>query len=171
LGGLVIGTDGKVLSGATVLILDGTNQGRSTTTNSFGRYMFTGLTPANANLAARASGYFESRSGLYIDGTASLDFALTPEPPPQSREDPKISISVERVASGPGYLELRFTAESNVELDDYEWEFGPASAHSNKRVEQHNYTQEGDYTVRVSARTKEGRRLLTGSVDVSVRFN
>jgi PKD repeat protein len=164
-----------VISGATVLILDGANAGRSTTTNNFGRYTFTGLTPANANLSARAGGYFERRSGLYIDGTATLDFALMAEPPPSDDDDdedengdPRVTIAAETVTKGDGYHEIRFTAESNVELDFYEWEFGPSSAKSNKRVEQHNYVSDGKYTVRVTARTKNGGKVVTATLDIEI---
>ena len=169
--GLVIGTDGRVLSGATVLILDGVNSGRSTTTNSFGRYAFTGLTPANANLSARASGYLESRSGLFIDGTASLDFALTPEPPPPPPPvSASISIKVERVAGTGSYIEYRFTAESNVELTNYEWDLGTAKSTNNRSVQQHNYFQDGDYDITVTARTVDGNRTVTATVRLNVRL-
>ena len=169
--GLVVSTNGRVLEGATVVVLDGTNSGRSTTTNSFGRYELTGLTPANANLAARLSGYQEQRKGLYIEGAATLDFSLPPEQRPQpSPEDARITITVDRVASGGNYIEYRFTAVSNVELTGYEWNFGPASANSGKQVEQYLYTSEGDYTVRVDAKTRDGNRPVSGSIPLSVRF-
>ncbi len=76
--GTVTSTAGGNISGATVRILDGANAGRSTSTNSAGAYRFDGLTPANGNLAASATGYGEARAGLYIDGQSTQNFRLQP---------------------------------------------------------------------------------------------
>jgi hypothetical protein len=161
-----------VLSGATVVILDGTNAGRSTTTNSFGRYTFTGLTPANANLAARMGGYLESRSGLYIDGTATLDFALRPDAPPPTPEEtnPRVEISIERVAGDGNFIEYRFTATSNVSLTGYEWDLGTIKSNNNRAVQQYVYYTNADYTITVTARTVDGNRTVTASVKLEVRL-
>lgn len=67
---------GTRVSGATIRILDGANSGRTATTNANGEYRFDGLTSGNANLSANASGYSESRAGIFINGTNTLNFAL-----------------------------------------------------------------------------------------------
>lgn len=64
------------LEGATIRILDGPNVGRTTTTTSTGAYRFDGLTIGNANLSASATGWEESRAGVYIDGTNTLNFSI-----------------------------------------------------------------------------------------------
>ena len=74
--GVVRAENGSVLVGATVRILDGANAGRSTRTGNSGGCRFDGLTSENANLSAVASRYDESRSGLFIDGTNTLNFTL-----------------------------------------------------------------------------------------------
>jgi hypothetical protein len=80
LAGTVATSAGAPLAGATISILDGSNGGRSTTTNSAGAYRFDGLQSSNGNVSAKASGYQESIRGLYIDGNASLNFTLTAVP-------------------------------------------------------------------------------------------
>jgi hypothetical protein len=64
------------LSGATVMILDGPNAGQRTTTTSSGSYEFSGRNSGNTNVSAKRIGYHEKRSGVYIDGINTLDFAL-----------------------------------------------------------------------------------------------
>lgn len=71
---------GTPIAGATITVLDGADAGRTTTTNTSGGYRFDGLRTGNANLSATATGYEESRAGVYIDGTNSLDFELRPLP-------------------------------------------------------------------------------------------
>jgi hypothetical protein len=67
------------LSGATVLILDGANAGRTETSDSAGDYRFDALQIDDANLSANAAGYVESRAGvILINGTSVLNFALPP---------------------------------------------------------------------------------------------
>lgn len=75
--GTVTSTTGDAIAGATIRVLDGVNAGRSTTTGSTGTYRLSGLTAGNGNVAASATGYSESRTGLYIDGTRALTFRLT----------------------------------------------------------------------------------------------
>lgn len=67
---------GSPLAGATVRILDGVNAGKTATTNVNGAYKFDDLAVGNGNLAASAVGYQESRAGVYINGSNTLDFAL-----------------------------------------------------------------------------------------------
>jgi uncharacterized protein YegP (UPF0339 family) len=74
--GTVSAQGGARLAGASVMIFDGVNVGKSVSTNTNGEYRFDGLTAGNGNLVARANGYDESRAGLAIDGTKSLNFTL-----------------------------------------------------------------------------------------------
>jgi hypothetical protein len=69
------------LSDAEVSVLDGPNAGRRVTTSADGEYRMTGLQPANANVAAAASGYLEQRAGVVIAGASTLNFEL-PEASP-----------------------------------------------------------------------------------------
>ena len=69
---------GVVIGGATITISDGPNAGKSTTANSSGSYRFDGLTPGNANLVARASGYEDFGRGVFIDGVNTLNFPMRP---------------------------------------------------------------------------------------------
>jgi hypothetical protein len=78
--GSVSSSTGSRLASATVTILDGANTGRSVTTNATGDYRFDGLTRSNGNIVARASGHLESVRGVFIDGTAPLNFTLTAAP-------------------------------------------------------------------------------------------
>lgn len=64
------------LAGATVTVLDPPNAGRSTTTNGSGEYRFDGLTSANANVSAVVAGYLETRAGVFINGTNTLNITL-----------------------------------------------------------------------------------------------
>lgn len=64
------------LSGATVTITDGLNAGRSTTSGENGIYRFLDLQPSNGNVSATAPGWTTAASGTYINGTATLNFAI-----------------------------------------------------------------------------------------------
>jgi hypothetical protein len=72
------------IAGATVTIVEGTNAKKSTKTNSRGEYRFENLETGNATLSAAAAGYSDSRLDVLIDGTNTLNFALT-----SSRQSPK----------------------------------------------------------------------------------
>lgn len=76
--GIVRSKAGNPISGATVKILDGLNAGKTINTSTGGVYRFEDLAPSNGNLEASAVGYNESRTGIYIDGTNTLDFTLEP---------------------------------------------------------------------------------------------
>jgi hypothetical protein len=84
LAGTVVSGSGSGIAGATVTILDGSNAGKSATTNGAGAYRLDGLQASNGNVSARATGYQDSVRGLYIDGTATLNFTLQPVPAPPS---------------------------------------------------------------------------------------
>ncbi len=71
---------GHLIEGATVTILDGTNAGRTATTNDIGRYEFQGLTQGGANFSVTAPGYLEARAGGVINGENRADFILQPAP-------------------------------------------------------------------------------------------
>ncbi len=74
--GNVSAVGGAKLGGATVRIFDGVNAGKSTSTDGSGAYRFDGLTSGNGNLVATADGYDESRAGVVINGTNTLNFTL-----------------------------------------------------------------------------------------------
>lgn len=76
LSGSVSSSTGGPVTGATVTIADGSNAGRSTTTSSTGTYRFDNLTPSNGNVIVRASGFEDNGNGLFITGSASLNFTL-----------------------------------------------------------------------------------------------
>lgn len=76
-GVVTITPGGARATGATIVILDGANAGRTTTTDGTGSYALTGLTPSNGNVAARAAGYTEDRKGLFISGASTLNFVLS----------------------------------------------------------------------------------------------
>lgn len=76
LSGTVTSSTGGGVPGAVVTITDGVNAGRSATTGTTGTYRIDGLTAANGNVFARAVGFDESGSGLFITGSASQNFVL-----------------------------------------------------------------------------------------------
>lgn len=76
LAGTVTSSTGGGVPGAVVTIADGVNAGRSTTTSSTGTYRFDNLTAGNGNVFARASGFEDGGNGLFITGSASLNFTL-----------------------------------------------------------------------------------------------
>lgn len=76
LSGTVTSSTGGGVPGAVVTITDGVNAGKSATTGTTGTYRIDGLTAANANVFARATGFDESGSGLFITGSASQNFVL-----------------------------------------------------------------------------------------------
>src|SRR5688572_26891294 len=67
--GVVTNSGGDRVPGAIITILDGSNAGRSTGTNSNGEYRLDGLTATNANVSATATFYAERRAGVFVDGT------------------------------------------------------------------------------------------------------
>lgn len=71
------GAGGRI-SGATVAVLDGANAGRMTTTNASGEYRLENLAQANANVSASATGFLSANLGVFVDGTAQLNFVLQP---------------------------------------------------------------------------------------------
>jgi len=83
--GVITAQSGSKLLDATVTILDGPNAWRIARTNYSGEYRFDGLVPSNANLSAVKTGYEERRSGLYIDGTNTLNLILRTTQPWSTR--------------------------------------------------------------------------------------
>jgi Carboxypeptidase regulatory-like domain len=74
--GVVTAQSGAALIGATVLIGDGANAGRTATTGGNGFYSFTGLTPGNGNIGASASGFLQAVKGINVGSVSSLNFVL-----------------------------------------------------------------------------------------------
>src|SRR5688500_6492501 len=64
--GVVTNSGGDRVPGAIITILDGSNAGRSTGTNSNGEYRLEGLTATNANVSATATFYAERRAGVFV---------------------------------------------------------------------------------------------------------
>lgn len=78
LGGIVTDVDRQPLSGARVTVLDGPNRNQSVETNAEGEYLFSSIWRGNTNFRATKSGYHEALEGVFVDGTARLDFSLAP---------------------------------------------------------------------------------------------
>lgn len=100
--GSVFATGGSRIVGAVIAIMDGTNAGRSTTTNDNGDYRFDSLTPGNANLSATKTGYQETRAGVYINGTNTLNFTF-PVRSCETNNTASVSFS-NRSAATPQYI-------------------------------------------------------------------
>ena len=79
--GLVRNSSNGMIQDAAVKILDGVNAGLTTTTDGGGQYKFDGLAVGSGNVSASANGYQESRMGVEINGSNTLDFVLEPVPP------------------------------------------------------------------------------------------
>lgn len=75
-GVVTAGGTGVPISGATITVIDGPDAGRIATTSISGAYRFDHLAIGNANLSVRGSGYLGTASGVYVDGTNALNFAL-----------------------------------------------------------------------------------------------
>ena len=77
LSGTVRGSDGAVVSGATVLILDSANAGRSAATGTGGTYQLTGLQSAGFSARVTAADFEPFTRGLTITADTVADFTLT----------------------------------------------------------------------------------------------
>ena len=75
--GTVSNSSSQGISGATVTVLDGPEAGASVATNSSGVYTFDSLTAGNTNLPVTASLYQDTRAGVAVDGTNTLNFTMT----------------------------------------------------------------------------------------------
>ena len=67
---------GRPIPGATVRITFGPDTGRSTTTNSAGRYAFTGVVQGPLSFTVNASGHVTQTKTLDIQVDTKLDVAL-----------------------------------------------------------------------------------------------
>ena len=170
LSGLVIGTDGRVLSGATVLILDGVNAGRSVTTNSFGRYAVHRADPGQrepvrqgqriSREAERALYRRHGHARLRVDSRgATAGTGASGEARDQGGTRRGRS-RLHRVPVHGG--EQRRAQQLRVG-------FGTAKSSNNRPVQQQNYFSDGDYTITVSARTRDGR-VITASTRLEIRL-
>ncbi len=164
--GIVQSSSGQRLAGATVTVTDGPDLGRDAQTNGSGVYQFDNLTIGNTNFVARASGFLEDRRGVFVNGTNTLDFSLSPAPT-------TLTITSSEVSRAPGSsAEWRFVASgANVPPSRYNWDFGDGNGATNSfATEQHVYTTPGDYTVRVTNVPIGGGTGVTATTTVSVRF-
>jgi hypothetical protein len=70
-----------VVAGASVIITDGPNAGKSTTADSQGRYGFTGLLPGFSTFTVSANKYLAAFERHPITSSQTLDFVLKRDPP------------------------------------------------------------------------------------------
>jgi hypothetical protein len=66
------------VAGATLQIATGPNSGRSTTTDSSGRYHFDGLTGGNMSIRLSAANYAALSRDIIVTSDGTLDFAMSP---------------------------------------------------------------------------------------------
>lgn len=80
--GTVTSSSGSRIDGAAIRGMDGSNSGRSATTNAAGEYRFDGISSGNTNFSATAPGHLEDRRGLtiVISQTNTLNFTLEQAP-------------------------------------------------------------------------------------------
>jgi len=166
LSGTVSSTSGQRIGAARVTVLDGPDTGQSVETNGNGEYRFASLTIADVNFIARASGYIEAGRGTRVNGTNTLDFTLTPVPPPT----PAITITSRIVSGGPGTAiqEWAFVAAGTVPFTTYDWSFGDGGAANDRGAqEQHVYSTKGTFTVTVIGR-RPNAQPVTGTLVIEV---
>jgi PKD repeat protein len=173
--GTVANSAGLPVSGARVAAIDGPNNGQAVTTNANGSYRFDSLAIANTNFSATASGYLEDRRGIFVDGTANLNFVLSPVPAPAPAPAPPpaptISITARLISGGGGSAtqEWGFNATGTVAFTSYDWDFGDgATATATQADEQHVYRSKGTFTVTVTGRRSSGDPVI-GKLDVVVQ--
>jgi PKD repeat protein len=173
--GTVANSAGQPVNGARVAAIDGPNNGQAVLTNVNGSYRFESLTRANTNFSATASGYLEDRRGIFVDGTANLNFVLSPVPAPAPAPAPPPAATItitSRIISGGGgssVQEWGFSATSTVALTSYDWNFGDGAAASAVGAdEQHVYRAKGTYTVTVTGRRSSGDPVV-GTLEIMVQ--
>ena len=148
------------LENATVQIVSGPNNGRTTTTGSTGEYRFDNLTPGNTTVSARANNHDENRRDInLVDAENTLDFELRAQVP-----------ALTIVFTIVGGREYAFEARGSHPPSRYSWDFGDGGGVDNGRQrEQHDYAAAGQYVVRVQATPLEGGGPpITASVTIQV---
>lgn len=75
--GLVVDENGQTVAGATVTVLDGPSANRSTTTDTAGRYSFTGLSAGGFTVRVRRDGHDDALRGVTLTSSTTADFTLT----------------------------------------------------------------------------------------------
>jgi hypothetical protein len=154
------------LENATIEIVNGPSAGRTTTTGSTGEYRFDSLAPGNTTVQARASNHSDSRRDITLSGSGDnqLDFELT-------SEAPALSIVVSQIAADATGAEFGFEARGSFGPSRFSWDFGDGAGVDNGgQREQHRYTVQSDFTVRVRVTPLEGGTPLTASTVITVRF-
>jgi Carboxypeptidase regulatory-like domain/PKD domain len=166
--GTVSSTGGQRIAGATVRVLDGVDAGKTATTNSNGEYRFDALTIANANFSATATNFTEDRRGTFINGTNTLNFTLAPAPPPA----PTVSIIAREKIRTVGHAEWSFTAVvTNGTARFFNWDFGDGAAATNgAQEESHDYTTQGEFTVRVTTTPTGTNTPISASITINVSY-
>jgi PKD repeat protein len=153
------------LGDATVQIVSGPNNGRTTTTGSTGEYRFDNLTPGNTTVSARANNHDENRRDInLVDAENTLDFELR-------AQAPALSIVASQVTADATGAEFAFEARGNFESGSrFAWDFGDGGGvDGGRQREQHRYTVVGNFTVRVRV-TPPGGTPLEASLVIEVRF-
>lgn len=87
------GTNGGPVFGATVILLGGTNDGRTTTTDGNGYYSIPGLFEGTFRIRFTAGGYEPLEQTIDFTGDARRDFSLKEIPLPTFSDTYNISIS------------------------------------------------------------------------------
>src|SRR5262245_16740287 len=73
LSGTVRNQAGTALAGAVVAVLDGVNKNIAALTDTAGLYTLKSLAPGGMTISANATGYEESKTGVNVTGTNSLN--------------------------------------------------------------------------------------------------
>lgn len=73
-------TASTAVAGATLTVSDGSNAGKSTTTDSGGNYSFTGLTRGGFTMNISASGFNSTGFSVDLTGDLTRNFNLAPSP-------------------------------------------------------------------------------------------
>jgi hypothetical protein len=174
--GTVASDAGARIAGATVTALDGVNAGRTTTTDSSGVFHFDGLTFGNDNFSATATGFFDDRRGITVDGTATINFVLRtppPPPPPTPVVVPTLGITTRIISGGFGSAtqEWGFSANpSDKSFTTFDWDFGDGStAGGSGPDEQHVYRRKATFTVTVVGHRKDNPTTVTATLDVTIQ--
>lgn len=71
-------TGSLAIAGATIVVADGPNAGRSVTTDTSGNYRMTGLQPSGFTVTASAPGYVPASRGVTLTEHTIVNFGLAP---------------------------------------------------------------------------------------------
>jgi len=102
----------RAIAGGTVQILNGSDAGKSTTTDGGGAYSLSGLTGGSFTVRASAAGYTAREESVTLARDATLDLRLRPTPsaPPPPPPPAACSYTVSPSESGSDYKGATLTA-------------------------------------------------------------